>query len=138
MKEKINAIARMLEAMKNKFGQQSGEMPVKSITPKEFIKLCTTNGVEADTVHDIYAISVALVLGMIRQESLADSEIVLQVEALKDNILSSVQKAFENKDNLLEAAVGVVNLVTGEAVSERTVFVNMGDDYADKENNIRR
>ena len=65
MKEKYYAIAKLFEAIKNKFGLDSVEA-LRIITPAEFLELSTAHGVDDKTVIGIYTAATSLVLGMIQ------------------------------------------------------------------------
>lgn len=130
MTENYQSIAEMFEAIINKFGQCTGETPVKCITPEEFREVCTANGIDNGTAYDIATFAVSLVRGMLKTPGSITAivggsdggamggELIVQVEDLEGLIIESFR-------NTIEAKIGVVNLATSETVSEKTVMINL-------------
>lgn len=96
MTEKYQSIAGMFEAMKKKFGQGTGETPVKCITPAEFREVCTAYGIDNGTAYDVATFAVSLVRGMLGNHAnitavvggseggTLGGELIVQVESLKN------------------------------------------------------
>ena len=81
--------------MKKKFGQGTGETPVKCITPAEFREVCTAYGIDNGTAYDVATFAVSLVRGMLKAPETVTAivggseggtlggELIVQVESLK-------------------------------------------------------
>lgn len=88
-------IADLFEAIKNKLGQDTGETPVKCITPGEFANMCADHGIDHQTAYDLATFAVSLVRGMLGNHAditaivggseggTLGGELIVQVESLK-------------------------------------------------------
>lgn len=90
------SIADLFEAIKNKLGQDTGETPVKCITPGEFTNMCAAHGIDHQTAYDLATFAVSLVRGMLNDHAEISTivggckggtlggELIVQVESLKN------------------------------------------------------
>ena len=95
MDKKKEAIANVLEAIINKFGQQSEESPIRIISPSEFGNICTANGLDYRTAYDVVTVAVPLVRGIMERPGEVTAivggpaggslggELIVQVESLR-------------------------------------------------------
>lgn len=130
MTENYYAIAGLFEAIKKKFGQGTGETPVKCIIPAEFREVCTAYGIDNGTAYDLATFAVSLVSGMLKAPDTVTAivggseggtlggELIVQTEDLTSLILESFS-------NTMDAKISVVNLATGKTISEKTVTVKL-------------
>ena len=95
MDKKTEAIANVLEAIINKFGQQSEESPIRIISPSEFTNMCADHGIDHQTAYDLATFAVSLVRGIMERPGEVTAivggckggtlggELIVQVESLK-------------------------------------------------------
>jgi len=89
------SIADLFEAIKIKLGQDTGETPVKCITPGEFANMCASHGIDHQTAYDLATFAVSLVRGMLKAPGevtaivgdadggVMGAELIIQVESFK-------------------------------------------------------
>lgn len=95
MDKKKEAIANVLEAIINKFGQQSEESPIRIISPSDFWNVCAAYGLDHRSAYDVATVAVSLVRGIMERPGEVTAivggpaggslggELIVQVESLR-------------------------------------------------------
>lgn len=134
-KKQSDAIALLLKAMQEYFNseEQNPEIaertPVHAIPPRMYASMCKNLDIDNETASLLATFAISLVLGMMQEpenvSAIVGGDIIVQPEDLSNLVLSSIRSACGDNGNLIEANVGVVNLETGETVSEKTVLLDV-------------
>lgn len=133
-KKQSDSIALFLSAMQeysNSKQERQELFPV--IPPRMFAAVCKNLSIDSESTRLLATFAVSLVLGMVKEPENVSaivggdegSGLIVQVEDLGSLLLDSIRKAADNDGSLIETKVGVVNLESGETISEKTVLLNV-------------
>ena len=142
-KKQNEAVALLLKAIQDYFESEENNperqerTPVHTIPPRMFAAICKNLGVDASTAYFLATFAMSLTRGMIQEPGSVAAivgnvdggamggELIVQVEDLSSFLLGAIHEASDNDGSLIETKVGVVNLESGETISEKTVLLNV-------------